>query len=477
MSYLASISLIQEIAEASSTSVASDRVNTLISILILVKLLPNVVFMPLGGVLADKYDRRRIQIILDVASSVAVLLYMMAIQYQSIPILYFATFCQESLSGLYIPSNASIVPLLTSSESELEKATTLSGLTWSLMAALGSATGGVLVAAFGVRGCFVIDSMTYLTSASFLAFGVRGTFVATEEHKKQSSLSMALAGDQVPMEDDETMSSPRRRTSSFSIKCPTSAVNATDDLISLEFEADTVSEDGGAPSQTTASKAAAATSQLSMFLDGLRFAFVVSPTVGAYALLKGAAALTFGAVDVLNVAFSERGSEGDSQRTSLKLGILFGCVGVGSILGSTLCDAFATLSRPQRTFHLCLAGYVLVSVGCLGMGLFPDQFALICFSGAIRATGTAVLWICSTLLLQKYTPTSILGRIRSIDFSAALLGEALSALGGGLLMDDLGVSAEGLSFLLAAIAIGLFLFWHVLSITVLKPPTTTAVWR
>jgi predicted MFS family arabinose efflux permease len=468
---LASISLIQEIAPP-------DRVNTMISILILVKLLPNVVFMHLGGVLADTYDRRKIQVVVDATSSVCVLVYMVAIQYRSIPILYAATFCQECLSGLYLPSNSSILPLLTSSGSELKKATTLSGLTWSLMTAIGSAAGGVLVAVFGVKGCFVIDSMTYLVSASLLAFGVRGNFVATEEEKQRRRSSLlVLASGFVPAADDEQPPFQRRRSSLFAIHCPTSAVNWTDDLFSVEFEADLFSAGEEAQPVTSPKEAAAVNgttvptqSQLPMFLEGFRFAFWVSPTVGAYVLLKGAAALTFGASDVLNVAFSDRGSEGDAQQTSLKLGLLFCCLGVGSILGSTLCDVFASFSRPNRTVRLCLVGYLLIATGCLAMGSLPHRFAAICLSSIVRSTGSSLLWICSTLLLQKYTPPPILGRVQSIDLSAALLGEALSALGAGFLMDGVGLTPEGLSVLLAASALGLFVVWNVVLFLILSPP-------
>ena len=93
------------------------------------------------------------------------------------------------------------------------------------------------------------------------------------------------------------------------------------------------------------------------------------------------------------------------------------------------------------------------------MGMFPDHFAAICFSGVVRSTGSSLIWINSVLLLQKYSPPILLGRVQSIDVASALLGEAISALGGGLLMDDAGVSPENLSFLLAIIAFGFFTFW------------------
>ena len=76
----------------------------------------------------------------------------------------------------------------------------------------------------------------------------------------------------------------------------------------------------------------------------------------------------------MNVVFSSRNSETNPQRTSLKLGILFGCVGIGCIIGSTLCDLLVTLSQPLRIVRLCLVGYCLIALGALLMGMLGDSF-------------------------------------------------------------------------------------------------------
>jgi len=415
--------------------------------------------MPLGGVLADKYDRRHVQIVLDVTSSVLVWVYLWAVWWDSVGLLYVANFVQESLSGLYVPSNSAMLPLLaSSSDQELQKATTLSGVTWSLMAALGSSTGGLLVALFGVQGCFILDSLTYLVSAVLLLYGVKGSYLATNE-------------DDTNIPHNKQQQRQRRRASSVSKTSTTggSGNGGQEFLVaSLELQTSFAEEDENdtdnpsmdqLPSPPQPRQQPKTQSELSMLMYGLRFAFLESPLVGAYALLKGAAATAYGATDVLNVSFSSRGSEDVPSTTSLKLGILFGCVGVGCIIGSTLCDLLVTLSRPLRIVRSCLGGYCLISLGCLLMAQFPDYFAWICVSGIIRSVGSSLIWINSTLLLQKYSPPVLLGRVRSIDVSAALFGEAFSALGGGLLMDNLDVSPERLSLLLSLVAVGCFLFW------------------
>eukprot|EP00537_Pseudo-nitzschia_pungens_P006271 CAMPEP_0172375972 /NCGR_PEP_ID=MMETSP1060-20121228/64466_1 /TAXON_ID=37318 /ORGANISM="Pseudo-nitzschia pungens, Strain cf. cingulata" /LENGTH=519 /DNA_ID=CAMNT_0013103313 /DNA_START=101 /DNA_END=1657 /DNA_ORIENTATION=+ len=424
MTYMASISLIQEV-----TNSDSDK-NTLISILVLVKLLPNVVSMPIGGVLADSYDRRRVQISLDVLSSGVIWLFLWSYQQKSIPICYLANFVLEVLSGLYLPSNKAIVQQLVGNnpnktkeenDEELKKGTTLTGMTWSTMAALGSMIGGILVATFGIDGCFIIDSVTYLSSAAFLYYGVQGDYNVAVTATKGKNLKSATKGETEFLLEEQ--------------------VDSTDKAREVDIKQYGANEDGSnRPSWT-------------MFAQSLKYVFVQEPLVGAYALLKGSAAASFGSADVLNVTFSSRGSEVNPSLTSLKLGTLFGFVGVGCIIGSYFVDVFSNLSRPRSIARLCLSGYFFQAFGLWQMALFPDFFGNTLLSGIVRSIGSSMTWVASTLLIQKYTPPRLLGRVSSIDTSVALSAECLSALGGGLLMDYMGVTPEGLSLILAAVAL------------------------
>ena len=150
LTYIASIDLIE-------TKLASlnQESRTAISILLLVRLLPNVFFSSLGGILADKYDRRKLRMRLDVASAMAGMVFVLAYELQSIAMVYFATIVQQILCGLYQPSSYSIIPMMVNNDDkDLKKATTLTGLVWSSMQALGAALSGIVVSAIGVRLCF-----------------------------------------------------------------------------------------------------------------------------------------------------------------------------------------------------------------------------------------------------------------------------------------------------------------------------------
>ncbi|MEE8260457.1 MAG: MFS transporter, partial [Nitrospinaceae bacterium] len=83
-------------------------------------------------------------------------------------LLYSLAVVEISLAGFFEPARSAIIPSLTPRE-DLVTANALSGSTWSVMLAVGAASGGVLVSLFGIKTAFVIDAFTFLLSAWFIA--------------------------------------------------------------------------------------------------------------------------------------------------------------------------------------------------------------------------------------------------------------------------------------------------------------------
>merc|ERR1712238_492010 len=176
--------------------------------------------------------------------------------------------------------------------------------------------GGIFVAAFGREGGFIIDSMTYLISAAFLFYGVKGNYDVTR-----------------------TSSSTMANTNSNSNTTTTTNIDE-DHSIDCE-ERNLVYGQHESINNNNNNESSPGTMQ--MFMEACRFAFRDKPILGAYMLFKGSAGLSFGAADILNVSFSEIGSEDDESLTSLKLGLLFGSVGIGCIIASVVSDQFTNL--------------------------------------------------------------------------------------------------------------------------------------
>lgn len=160
LTYIASIQLIEDALEQQSLEQQPDRESfsssrSAIGILIACRLLPIVLASStIGGALADQFDRHKMMIYIDMISSLACILFMLAKETNSIVLVYLATICQQTLAGLYEPCRSAIMTMVVSNDEELKKATTLTGLCWSVFAAFGSTLGGFIASRLGLTSCF-----------------------------------------------------------------------------------------------------------------------------------------------------------------------------------------------------------------------------------------------------------------------------------------------------------------------------------
>lgn len=132
--------------------------------LFIARLLPPFVLGPVAGVLADRFDRRRILIASDLLRAVVVLGFLLIRSESDIWLIYVLTAVQLSISAFFEPTRSAVLPGLVTRQ-DLITANALSGATWSTMLALGAAAGGAVTALLGTTSAFVIDAATYLLSA------------------------------------------------------------------------------------------------------------------------------------------------------------------------------------------------------------------------------------------------------------------------------------------------------------------------
>ena len=136
------------------------------SLIFVLRMLPNILFSSFGGALADSMDRKHIMVILDFMGMFTVWLYFLPIvedksteihpekRTMLVVLLYIAIFVQSTISALYEPARKSIAPMMVPEGNYLKKATTLAGIVWSSMTAIGSLLGGVIVSRLGLSACF-----------------------------------------------------------------------------------------------------------------------------------------------------------------------------------------------------------------------------------------------------------------------------------------------------------------------------------
>ncbi|MGI8650204.1 MAG: MFS transporter [Rubrobacter sp.] len=122
---------------------------------------------PLVGVLADRLrDRRRLLVAVDVVRAGIILSLVFV---TDVAVLYPLVFALGVCQTLFNPTIRSAFPGVVGA-GDITRANALVSGSFSLSVAVGPALGGLLIAFVGVQVAFVIDALTFLVSAAFLAF-------------------------------------------------------------------------------------------------------------------------------------------------------------------------------------------------------------------------------------------------------------------------------------------------------------------
>jgi MFS family permease len=160
--------------------------------LFIARALPPFLLGPVAGVVADRFDRRKVLILSDVLRSGIVLGFLLVDRPERLWLLYVLTVLQFSVSAFFEPARAALVPVLVNDD-ELLTANTLSSITWSAMLTLGGAIGGLTAALFGVRVSLVVDAASFLASAA-LVLSITGQFRTEAAHTLESGWQNFLDG-------------------------------------------------------------------------------------------------------------------------------------------------------------------------------------------------------------------------------------------------------------------------------------------
>lgn len=135
-----------------------------ISLLAIAYVLPLVCVAPLAGVFVDRWALRRVLVGSDLAR--AAILVAMAYT-PNFGVLCALLFLQQSLGSFFNPAQGAALPRLVPRE-QLLAANALTNGAAQLSKLLGPGVAGLLVAAFGPRGCFLADAASFALSAAWL---------------------------------------------------------------------------------------------------------------------------------------------------------------------------------------------------------------------------------------------------------------------------------------------------------------------
>ena len=136
-------------------------------ILFTIRMVAPFVIAPIAGICADRYNRKHLLIITDVARAIIVFGFLFVQDESHVWLLYTLTTLLFAVSGFFSPARSAILPDITSAR-ELGTANALGAATWSVMLAVGAMIGGLTTGLFGSQTAFIVDGLTFFISAAFL---------------------------------------------------------------------------------------------------------------------------------------------------------------------------------------------------------------------------------------------------------------------------------------------------------------------
>jgi MFS family permease len=124
---------------------------------------PAVVFGPLFGVLADRFDRRAASLLINSMSVMNMLLLglLAALGVIDIYVLTLLAFMQGTLDGAHMPVRMTIVPNLVE-KNQLQSAIAITSISFNVSRFVGPAIAGLIIAIYGVAAAFMVNGVSYL---------------------------------------------------------------------------------------------------------------------------------------------------------------------------------------------------------------------------------------------------------------------------------------------------------------------------
>lgn len=154
------------------------------------------------------------------------------------------------------------------------------------------------------------------------------------------------------------------------------------------------------------------------FLEGLRY-LRAHPPQAVIVLLKGGLGVV-GGFGVLLSSFADQVLGGDLARST---GWLYFARGLGALLGPLVAKRFFGDS-PRSLRRGLLLSFPLAAASLVGFAHAPGLGAA-CFAFLLTTTGTSIVWVHSTQLLQLTVEARVLGRVLAVEL--AVLTSALAA--------------------------------------------------
>lgn len=129
---------------------------------------PRLLFSLIGGVLTDRFDRRRLMVGCDVARAVLLLPLLLVSGREQLWLVIAVTVVQSAIGQVFMPARNAVLPTLVP-DPHKAAANSVDALIMGLTRLAGPVAGGALLAGLGLDAVVLIDAGSFLVSAALLA--------------------------------------------------------------------------------------------------------------------------------------------------------------------------------------------------------------------------------------------------------------------------------------------------------------------
>ena len=139
-----------------------------VALALVLQVLPQTLIGPASGVINDRLRRKRVMIAADLGRVAIVLCMLLVRSREMVWLVYPLLVAETLLAAFFEPARNAVIPNIVERE-DVVLANTLASTTWSVNLMLGATAGGIAAALLGRDAVFVLNALSFLFSALFIA--------------------------------------------------------------------------------------------------------------------------------------------------------------------------------------------------------------------------------------------------------------------------------------------------------------------
>src|SRR6266536_6625055 len=139
-----------------------------VALALVLQVLPQTFVGPTAGVVNDRLKRKHVMIAADIVRFVVVLAMLFVRSRSMVWLVYPLLLAETTMAAFFEPARRAVIPIIAV-ETEVLVANTLSSATLSVNLLIGASVGGVVAALYGRDTVFILNALSFLTSALLIS--------------------------------------------------------------------------------------------------------------------------------------------------------------------------------------------------------------------------------------------------------------------------------------------------------------------